>query len=99
MPIRREEIQHMAELAKLEMDEARLERVAEDLSRILEYMTVLRRMDLADCDPVTLAPAGTPLREDAPDGRGLEPADALAMAPEAEGGFFLVPAVVESREP
>ncbi len=40
-----------------------------------------------------------PLRADEPDGRRLASADALAMAPESEQGFVLVPPIVENLSP
>jgi Asp-tRNA(Asn)/Glu-tRNA(Gln) amidotransferase C subunit len=45
------------------------------------------------------APAGEPLRADAPDGRTFPPGRATENAPESEHGFFLVPPVVENLEP
>jgi aspartyl-tRNA(Asn)/glutamyl-tRNA(Gln) amidotransferase subunit C len=99
MAIRREDVTRCAELARLELSEEELERAAADLSRILEYAAALDRLDLAGCEPESLAPAEPGLREDVTDGDRLETEDALAMAPEAEAGFFLVPPVVEDLEP
>ena len=45
------------------------------------------------------APADAPLRADEPDGRRLSTDQALAAAPEAEVGFFLVPPIVENVNP
>jgi len=99
MAIRRDEVLRIAELARLEVPDAELERVAAELSAVLEYAQALNRLDLAGCEPLGFAPAGAPLREDAPDGRQLGAERALAMAPEAEGGFFVVPPVVENLAP
>ncbi len=99
MTIRREEVEAIAELARLEIPEERIERMAAELSEVLAFAEAVRRLDLEGCEPSAFAPAGVPLREDAPDGRRLSPEDALAMAPEAEDGFFLVPPIVENLEP
>ena len=99
MAIRREEVERIAELARLEIPEERVERVAAELSAVLDFVAAINRLDLEGCEPTTFAPADAPLRADAPDGRRLAAADALAMAPEAEDGFFLVPPVVENVNP
>ena len=96
MAIPRDEVRRIAELARLELGEEELERVAGELAAVLDYARALQRLDLAGCEPRSLVAPGTALRADGPDGQGLAPDDALAMAPEAEGGFFVVPPVVEN---
>ena len=99
MAIRRDEVRRIAELARLEIREEDLGRIAGELSAVLDYAQALKRLDLADCEPLGSAPPGAPLRADEPDGRGLSQEEALAMAPEAEGGLFIVPPVMEGQEP
>jgi aspartyl-tRNA(Asn)/glutamyl-tRNA(Gln) amidotransferase subunit C len=99
MSISREEVERIAELARLEIPEDRMERMRAELSAVLEFVATLNRLDLAGCEISTFAPADAPLREDEPDGRRLDPARATAGAPEAEDGFFLVPPIVENLEP
>jgi aspartyl-tRNA(Asn)/glutamyl-tRNA(Gln) amidotransferase subunit C len=99
MAIDRRQVERVAELARLEIPEERLERMASELSAVLDYVAALDRLDLAGCQPTAFAPAEGPLREDASDGRRLAPEAALAAAPEAEGGFFLVPPIVENVNP
>ena len=99
MSISREEVRRIAELARLEIPEARIERVASELSAVLEFAGALQRLDLSGCEPSVFAPADTPLREDALDGRCLGAETALAAAPEGEHGFFLVPPIVENLNP
>ncbi len=99
MGIRREEVRHIAELARLEVPEEDLDRRAAELSAVLEYAEALRRLDLAGCEPLSFASPEEPLREDRSDGRRLSRDEALAMAPEVEDRFFVVPPVVENLEP
>jgi aspartyl-tRNA(Asn)/glutamyl-tRNA(Gln) amidotransferase subunit C len=99
MTIRREEVERIAELARLEIPESGMERMAAELSAVLDFVKALDRLDLTGRSPLSFAPAGAPLRADEPNGRRLEPEDALAMAPEAEAGCFLVPPVVENLNP
>ena len=99
MAIDRFEAARIAALAKLEIAEDELDAVAVQLSAVLEFVAALDELDLKVGDATVLAPTGVPLRSDEPDGRTLEPGQATSGAPEAEDGFFLVPAVVENLEP
>ena len=99
MAIRRDDVRRIAELARLEIPEARLERLADELSKVLDFAATLRTLDLEGCDPSQFAPGDAPLREDAPNGRRLARDAALAAAPAREDGFFQVPPVVENLNP
>ncbi len=99
MKIERDEVLRIAALAKLELPADRVDETAAQLSRVLEFVAALDRLDLSGCEPSVLAPAGQPLREDAPGVRGLDPDTATACAPEHEDGYFVVPPVVEHVNP
>jgi aspartyl-tRNA(Asn)/glutamyl-tRNA(Gln) amidotransferase subunit C len=93
------EVRRIAALARLELDSDELERAARELSGILALVETLRRLDLTGCEPGRVSPEGTALRDDVPDGRTLTRDVALAAAPAAEQGFFLVPPIVENVNP
>src|SRR5262245_43306353 len=99
MAIDRAEAARIAELARLEIAPGELDRVAAQLSSILEFAATLDQLELGDEPLTVLAPPEAALRNDAADGRTLDPETAVANAPEAEGGVFLVPPVVEDLEP
>jgi len=99
MAIDEREARRIAALARLELADDEIPRVARQLSQVLDFAATLDSLDLAGCEPTTLAPAGEPLRADRDDGRTLGAEVATAGAPEAEYGFFLVPPVVENLEP
>ena len=100
MSISRDDVRKIAELARLEIADDRIERVARELSAVLDYAASLGQLDLTGCEPTVFAPADAPLREDEVDDvRRLTPERALAAAPEAEQGFFLVPPIVENLNP
>ena len=99
MAITREDVRRVAELARLEIPEDREEKTAAELTRILDFVAALDRLDLDGIEPTTFAPADAALREDVPNGRRLRTAEALAAAPESEDGFFLVPPIVENLNP
>ena len=99
MAIDRAEVARIAELARLEIPEERLDRLAAELSSVLDFVATLKQLDLEGCEPTVFAPADAPPRADEPNGRRLEVDDALAAAPAAEDGFFLVPPIVENVNP
>jgi aspartyl-tRNA(Asn)/glutamyl-tRNA(Gln) amidotransferase subunit C len=99
MAIDRAEAARIAELARLHLADSELDRVAVELSKVLEFAATLNELELADEPLTAFAPPEAVLRKDAPDGRTLDAETALANAPDAEGGFFLVPPVVEDLEP
>ena len=99
MAIRREDVERIAELARLRIPEDRLEKMAGELSGILDFVAQLDALDLEGMEPTTFAPAEAPLRADRPDGRRLTNEQALAGAPAKEDGFFLTPPIVENVNP
>jgi aspartyl-tRNA(Asn)/glutamyl-tRNA(Gln) amidotransferase subunit C len=92
-------VNRIAELARLEIPEDQVERLAEQLSQVLDFAATLSQLDLEDCEPTVFAPTDVPLRADQPNGRRLTAERALSMAPESEPGFFLVPPIVENVNP
>lgn len=99
MAIDRAEAARIAELARLALTDDELDRVAVQLSHVLEFAATLDQLELADGEPTAFASPNQPLRADEPDGRTLGTERATAGAPETEAGFFLVPPVVENLEP
>jgi len=99
MALSRAEAARIAELARLHVDDSELDRLAIELSNVLDFAATLNELELADEPLTAFAPADSPLRIDGPDGRTLDVHLATANAPEAEAGFFLVPPVVEDLEP
>jgi aspartyl-tRNA(Asn)/glutamyl-tRNA(Gln) amidotransferase subunit C len=82
-------VRHVAALARLGVDEARIAVLAAELSGILEHMAALQEIDTSG---VAAGPegAGAPLRADA--GPPIPLARPLAaFAPAMRDGFFLVP--------
>ncbi len=91
--ITREDVVHVARLARLELSEEELERMREQLSAILEAVGKVSELDLEGVEP-TAHPLDVVnvLAEDEPR-PSLPLEDALANAPDPEDGFFGVPAV------
>ncbi len=93
MAITREDVLHVARLARLELSDAEVERMQEQLSAILEAVGKVAELDLEGVEP-TAHPLDlvNVLAEDVPR-PSLTREDALANAPDPEDGFFGVPAV------
>ena len=92
MAISRDEVVHFARLARLALTEEELDRFAEQLDAILEAVGKVAKLDLSEVEP-TLHPLALSnvWAEDEPR-PSLSVEEALANAPESEGGAFRVPA-------
>jgi aspartyl-tRNA(Asn)/glutamyl-tRNA(Gln) amidotransferase subunit C len=92
MPITRDEVVHVAKLARLELTEDELERFAGQLNAILEAVGKVSELDLSDVEP-TLHPLelSNVCAEDEPR-PSLSVEEALANAPDRENDAFRVPA-------
>lgn len=92
------QVLHVARLARLELDESEVQRMADELSKVLEHVDRIRELDLADVPPTSHAVdvAGV-MRADEP--TPSLPRDAvLAAAPEPVQGGFGVPSPGPSGE-
>ena len=90
-----EEVEHIAELARLGLTDAEKEMFREQLSAILDYAAILNRLDTAGVPPTTSAlPLSNVMRPDEVK-PSLPTEDALANAPDAEANQFRVRAVLE----
>lgn len=91
----RAQIRHVAELAELALTDAEEERLATEIGRIVTYFAELDAIDVKDVPPTAHVMAeARPLRPDEPVA-GLSHEEALAGAPRAEHGGFVVPTFVD----
>jgi aspartyl-tRNA(Asn)/glutamyl-tRNA(Gln) amidotransferase subunit C len=95
MAISKAEVQHVARLARLTLDETALDAMAEQVSTILAYMETLNQIDTSDVEPTShaVSAAATPVREDAVHEHSNRE-QALENAPAKDGQSFLVPRVI-----
>ena len=87
----REQVLHVARLARLELTDDEPGRMAEELSKVLDYMETIGELDLGDVEPTShVVAVENALRADEP--RPSLPQDvALASEPDAADGGFRVP--------
>lgn len=94
MKITKEEVLHVAHLARLDIHDADVGRFAGQIGTILDYVDTLKKVDTtgvaATSHAITLTNA---FREDEEQDH-LDPQDALKNAPEKDEGAFTVPKVI-----
>ena len=95
MKISREEVLHIALLARVGLTEAEVDRLSEQLSNILENFEILKQVDTTN---IPLTAQSITLQNVVSDDEiapSLPVNDVLANAPQQEGDFFKVRAVLE----
>lgn len=96
--ISREEVAHLAKLARLAVSDAELDLFAGQLDVIIGAVARIGEVAAADIPPTSHAvPLVNVLRPDVVR-PSLAPADVLAAAPSAEGGRFRVPRILDEPE-
>ena len=97
MGLSREDVQHVAQLARLDFSEEEEARLAEEMSRILDYAEKLDELDTSGVPPMShVLDVTNVFRDDDVESR-IEQEQALEPAPETDGPYFRVPKVVEEK--
>ena len=94
MALTRDEVLHVADLARLSLVPVEIEVFTRQLNDILAYISKLQELDTAGVEPLAhVIPVFNVLREDAviP---GLDRDTALSNAPAREEGAFVVPRII-----
>lgn len=95
MKLSREEVLHIARLARLGLTEAEVDKFSEQLSNILENFAILQKVDTTGVPPTAQAIALQNVTRDDEVAPSLPPNEILANAPRREGDCFRVRAVLE----
>ena len=96
--ITREEVRHLADLARIDLDDAELDQLAPQLSVILTSVASIADVADDDVPPTSHAlPLTNVFREDVVT-PGLSAADALAAAPAVEQQRFAVPRILGDEQ-
>jgi len=94
MKITKEEVLHVADLARLDIDPQLIDKFAEQVGTILAYVETLNQVDTTGVAPTAHAISlSNAFRDDDPRTH-LDPDKALANAPVKEDGSFIVPKVI-----
>ena len=90
----RADVEHVARLARLDLDEATIDKMTGQLNDILAHMDKLGQLDTEGVPPTTHAmEVVNRFREDRVR-PSLDPETAVANAPEKDGQTFVVPRVI-----
>ena len=95
MKLSREEVLHIALLARLGLTDSDVETFREQLSNILENFEVLQQVDTGDVPPTAQSITLRNVMKDDEASTSLTPSEILANAPQKEEDFFKVRAVLE----
>ncbi|AEH44405.1 glutamyl-tRNA(Gln) amidotransferase, C subunit [Thermodesulfatator indicus DSM 15286] len=95
MAITKEEVKHVAHLARLEFSEEELETFSEQLADILNYVAKLNELDTKDVEPTYHALKLTNVFREDEVKESFPTDEILKNAPERENGFFVVPKVIK----
>jgi aspartyl-tRNA(Asn)/glutamyl-tRNA(Gln) amidotransferase subunit C len=98
MQLSRDDVEHVALLARLALTDDEIERLRTELASILENVAAFGELDLSSIPPsAQVIPRTNVMREDIA-GACLPREQALANALETEDGFFRVPAVFDESD-
>ena len=95
--VTRENIEHIAKLARLDFTDAEYEKLTLDMNNVLGHIDQLKELDVSNVAPlenINESVETNNFRKDV-SGSCLSPEDALKNAPKAGDGYFLVPKVIE----
>ncbi len=88
------EIEHLASLCRLSLDEKEKEKMARDLSQILDFVEELKSLDVEKEEPFLFEDQVNSFREDGK-AQDTEPERYLTLAPERLRQFFKVPRILK----
>jgi aspartyl-tRNA(Asn)/glutamyl-tRNA(Gln) amidotransferase subunit C len=95
MKLSREEVLHIALLARLGLTETEVSRLSEQLSNILENFEVLQQVDISGIPPTAQSIALQNIMKDDEAANSLPQSEILANAPRKDANFFRIRAVLE----
>jgi aspartyl-tRNA(Asn)/glutamyl-tRNA(Gln) amidotransferase subunit C len=91
--ISKKDLEKLAELARLDLNEKEEKKLLKDLGKILDYFEELKKADTENIMPLAGGTEiGNVFREDG-DGAQIEKDKAIEAFPEVSGGFLKVPPV------
>jgi aspartyl-tRNA(Asn)/glutamyl-tRNA(Gln) amidotransferase subunit C len=99
--ITKEQILHLAELARLKLKDDEIEKLTQDLNKILNYVEKIQELNLKDIEPLTNIIERLPLREDEilseEERKIIEEIreKIIENFPQKEGNYLKVPKILE----
>ncbi len=98
MAVTKEQVKHIAKLARLKLNNEELESYTKELSSILDYIEKLDELDTSKVEPLTHPVENENVfRNDEP-GVSIQTEEALKNAPQKDDKYFKVPKVIKSNK-
>jgi aspartyl-tRNA(Asn)/glutamyl-tRNA(Gln) amidotransferase subunit C len=94
----RADVEHVAHLARLGLTEEELTRLEGQLNHILDQYEILARLDTEAIPPTAQTIELENILRDDVAAPSLPVEDVLAIAPETEGDFLVVPAIIGGED-
>lgn len=97
--LKKEEILHVAKLAKLDLTEAEIEKYTSQLSKIVDFVSELSEVDTSDVLPTsqTTGLKNIKREDEANSDEGLTQEQVLSGTERTHNGYFKVKAVLKER--
>jgi aspartyl-tRNA(Asn)/glutamyl-tRNA(Gln) amidotransferase subunit C len=95
MSLTLEDVEHVAQLARLRLSPAELEKMRDQLSNILDHFQMLQQIDVSAVPPTAQVTDLTNVMREDEVRPSLPREQALANAPEQQDGMFRVRAIFE----
>lgn len=93
--ISKEQVKHVAHLARLALSDEEVEKMAKQLGDIISYAELLNELDTDNVEPTThVLDLKNVMRKDEPR-EWIKKEDALKNAPDQKDGQFRVPSILE----
>jgi aspartyl-tRNA(Asn)/glutamyl-tRNA(Gln) amidotransferase subunit C len=92
----REQIEHLAKLARLKLNEEEIKSLTEDLNKILNYVKKIEELNLENIEPSTSIIEKLDLREDEVKEKNQEEREKIIdNFPQKENNYLKVPKILE----
>jgi len=92
--ISKEEVQHIAKLARLGLSDKEIEKNRKELSKILDYVEKLKEVDVSQIEPASHSvKVENVMREDESSGSKFPSSELIEMAPDKKDEFIKVKSI------
>ncbi|MCM8803753.1 MAG: Asp-tRNA(Asn)/Glu-tRNA(Gln) amidotransferase subunit GatC [Candidatus Omnitrophica bacterium] len=93
--IKREDVEYLGKLARIELTESEKIRFERELEKIVEYVSKLNELDTENVEPTYhVLPLKNVFRQDIPSNESVSCEDILKNAPERDRNLFKVPRII-----
>lgn len=91
--IDKEKIKHLAHLSRLTLNEKEIEKLSQDLKKILDYVEKIKKINLENVEPLINITENLEMREDKEIPQDSK--DIISNFPEKENNYLKVPKILE----